>query len=64
MGTSLASEQFNFFILVIHDLLPTYSFLLPFSDCSFGNVLIDHLTDLLNDLMILPNRYYKYWQNM
>ena len=39
----------------------TYSFLITFSDCSFGNGRIDHLTELLNDLL---NRYYKYWQNM
>ena len=39
---------------MIHDL-----FLLPFSDCAFGNGRIDHLMDLLNNLMFVLNRYYK-----
>ena len=43
------SEPLNFFKIVIYDLWPTYRFLLSFSDCSFGNVRIDHLTDLLDD---------------
>ena len=46
---SVAREPLSFFIIVICDLWPTYTFLLPFSDCSFGNGHIDHLTDLLND---------------
>ena len=45
----VASEPLNFYIVVICELLPTYSFLLPFADCSFGNGRIDHLTDLPND---------------
>ena len=62
MGISVASEPLNFFIhvTVIYDLWPTYNFLLPFSDCSVGNGRIGHLTDLLNDLMILLTGYYKY----
>ena len=47
-GTSVASEQFNLFIIVIYDLLPTYSFLLSFP--------LEIVADLLNDLL---NRYYK-----
>ena len=50
MKTSIASEQLNFFIIVIYDLGPTYGFFLPFSDCSFGNGRIDHLMNLLNGL--------------
>ena len=50
MGTSVASEPLNSFIIVIYDIRPTYSFLLSLSDCSFGNGRIDHFTDLLNDL--------------
>ena len=57
MGISAASEPLNFFKIVIYDLWPTYSFLLLFHDCAFGNVRMDHFTDLLNDLL---NRYYKY----
>ena len=57
METSPASELFNFFIIVIYDLCPTYIFLLPFSGCSFVNGFMYHLTDLLNDLL---NSYYKY----
>ena len=57
MGISAASEPLNFFKIVIYDLWPTYSFLLLFHDCAFGNVRMDHFTDLLNDLLI---RYYKY----
>ena len=49
MGTSAASEPLNFFIIVMCELRPTYSFLLLFSDCSFENGRIGHLTDLLND---------------
>ena len=47
---SLANEPHNFFVIVIpvYDLWPTYSFLLPFSDCSFENGRIDHLWDLLD----------------
>ena len=52
MRTSVASEQLNFFIIVICELWPLYSFLLQFSDCSFGNGLIDHLMDLLNDFTL------------
>ena len=58
MGTSAASEPINFFIIVIYDLRPTYSFFSSFlHDCAFGNGRIDHFTDLLNDLL---NRYYTY----
>ena len=58
---SVASELLNFFVVVLYDLWPNYSFLLPFSDCSFGNGRIDHLTDYL---MILLNKYYQYWKNI
>ena len=54
MGTSIVSELLYFFKIVICEVRPTYSFLLPFSDCSFGNGGIDHLTDLLNDLPNTP----------
>ena len=57
MGMSAASEPRNSFIIVIYDLWPTYSFLLLFYDCAFGNGRIDHFTDLVNDLL---NRYCKY----
>ena len=57
MGTSEASEPLIFFIVVIYELSPTYSFLLPFPDCSFGNGHIDHITDLLNDIIDVT-----YWQ--
>ena len=62
MGTSVATEPLIFFIHVtlIYDLWPTYNFLLPFSDRSFENGRIGHLTDLLYDLMILLTGYYKY----
>ena len=53
----MASEPLNFFIIVIYDLRPIFSFLLPFSDYSFGNGRIGHLTDLLNEVL---KRYYKY----
>ena len=56
MGTSTASEPLDFFIIVIYDLCLTYSFILLFHDCTFGNGRFDHFTDLLNDLL---NRYYK-----
>ena len=49
MGTSVASELLNFFVIVICELCPTYSFPLPFSGCSFGNGRIDHLPDFLYD---------------
>ena len=42
-----------------YDTLIVFSF--PFLTAPFGNGRIDHLTDYL---MILLNRYYKYWQNM
>ena len=61
MGTSAASEPLNSFKIVIYDLRPTYSFLLFFHDCAFGNGRLDHFTDLLNALL---NVYYKYRQNM
>ena len=54
MGTSAANESLNFFLIVIHDLWPTYSFLFPFPYYSFGNGQL-HYTDLLNDLL---KRYY------
>ena len=57
MGTSVASEPLNILIIVICELLPASIFLLSFSDCSFENGRIDHLTDLLNDLL---NIYHKY----
>ena len=60
---SAAIESLNFFIIVIYDLWPTYSFLHLFHDCPFGNGGADHFTDLLNDLLNTC-RYYKYWQNM
>ena len=49
MTMSETSEPLNFFIILICDLWPTDRFLLPFSDCSFENGSIDHLTYLLND---------------
>ena len=58
-GASVASEPLNFLIIQICELLPSLSFLLPFSDCSFRNGHIDHSTDLLYDLLY---RYYKYSQ--
>ena len=61
MGTSAASEPLNFFIILIYDLRPTFSFLLLFHECAFGNGRIDHFKDLLHDLF---NSYYKYLQNM
>ena len=42
------SYSLNFLIIVICELCPTYSFLLPFSVCSFGNGRTGHLTDLLD----------------
>ena len=56
MGASAASEPRNFFMIVVYDLWPTYSFLLLLHN-AFGNGRIDHIADLLNDLRI---RYYKY----
>ena len=56
-GMIAESEPLNSFIIVIYNLWPTYSFLLLFHDCAFGNGRIDHFMDLLNDLL---NRYYKY----
>ena len=57
METSVASEPLNFFMIVICELLPTYSFLLPFSDCSFEKVVAlttkrngTYVTILLNAL--------------
>ena len=55
MGTSTVSEPLDFFIIVIYDLWPTYSFLLLFHDCAFESGHIDHFTDLFNHLL---NRYY------
>ena len=52
-----ASEPLNYFIIVIYEPWSTYSYLLLFHDCAFGNGRIGHFTDLLNDLF---NRYYKY----
>ena len=57
MGTNAASEPLYFIIIVIYDLWPTFSFLLPFPDCVIGNGRIDHLKNLLNNLF---NIYYKY----
>ena len=54
----VAREPLNFFIILTCKLWPTYSFLVPSSDCSFEYGRIDHLTVLLNDF---PNIYYKYW---
>ena len=52
MRTSAASEPLNFFIIVIYDLGPTYSFLFLFHDCTIGNGRIGHFTDFYNDLLI------------
>ena len=46
---NVASEPQHFFIIEICELWAIYSFLLPFSDCSFGNGRIDHSKDLLKD---------------
>ena len=43
------NEPLIFFLIIICELKPAYKFLLPFSDCSFGNGHIDYLKDLLND---------------
>ena len=55
---STALERLTFLIMVIYDLWPTYSFLLPSSGGFFGNGLHDYFTGLLNDLL---DRYYTCW---
>ena len=49
MGLSVASEP------LLCELLPNYSFLLPFSDCYHKNGRNDHLTDLHNAFTILKD---------
>ena len=46
MGTSVASEPLNCFIIVLYDIWPTDGFL-PLPGCSYGNGRIDHFTDSL-----------------
>ena len=59
MGTSAASEPLNFFIIVIYDLRPTYSFLLLFGR-------IDHFTEriYLIDVTILTKYVIKLAKNL